>query len=66
MSNARPTAEQLHKKYQSALQAYARQLADLIRTQLGVKDIRMNYIGPVIGTHSGPDTIALFFMGSPR
>lgn len=44
----------------------ARQLADLIRTQLGVKDIRMNYIGPVIGTHSGPDTIALFFMGSPR
>ena len=28
MSNARPTAEQLHKKYQSALQAYARQLAD--------------------------------------
>ena len=28
MSNARPTAEQLHKKYQSALQSYARQLAD--------------------------------------
>ena len=28
MSNSRPTAEQLHKKYQSAIQSYARQLAD--------------------------------------
>ena len=28
MSNSRPTAEQLHKKYQFALQSYARQLAD--------------------------------------
>ena len=28
MSNSRPSAEQLHKKYQSAIQAYARQLAD--------------------------------------
>lgn len=28
MSNSRPTAEQLHKKYQSALRSYARQLAD--------------------------------------
>lgn len=28
MSNSRPTAEQLRKKYQSAIQSYARQLAD--------------------------------------
>ena len=27
---------------------------------------RMNYIGPVIGSHSGPGTVALFFVGTKR
>ena len=27
---------------------------------------RMNYIGPVIGSHSGPGTVAVFFMGVKR
>ena len=44
----------------------ARLLADMIRAQWGIEDIRMNYIGPVIGAHSGPDTIALFFLGDKR
>lgn len=44
----------------------AKQLADMIREQWGITDIRINFIGPVIGTHSGPDTIALFFMGTKR
>ena len=41
-------------------------VADAIRTRLGVTDIRINYVGPVIGNHSGPGTIALFFLGSGR
>nr|MDD6335436.1 DegV family protein [bacterium] len=32
----------------------------------GVKEIVKGYIGPVIGSHSGPGTIALFFMGKDR
>ncbi len=41
-------------------------LANLIREKLNVRDIKMNYIGPVIGAHSGPGTIALFFLGTER
>ncbi len=41
-------------------------LAKLIREQFKVKDIVINPIGPVIGTHSGPGTIALFFFGTGR
>lgn len=32
----------------------------------GVKDILINYVGPVIGAHSGPGTLALFFVGAQR
>ncbi len=31
-----------------------------------IKDIKYSFIGPVIGAHSGPGTIALFFIGSKR
>lgn len=37
-----------------------------VRDRLGVKDIRINFIGPVIGAHSGPGTVALFFLGKKR
>ncbi len=33
---------------------------------LGVKEILVNYVGPVIGAHSGPGTLALFFVGRER
>ena len=32
----------------------------------GVKDIYINFIGPVIGAHSGPGTLALFYLGKER
>jgi DegV family protein with EDD domain len=32
----------------------------------GYTDITINYIGPVIGAHSGPGTVALFFVGEER
>lgn len=41
-------------------------LADMIRDRMGVTDIDIYYIGPVIGAHSGPGTLALFYMGSER
>ena len=41
-------------------------VAGEIRRRLGVEDIRINYIGPVIGNHAGPGTIALFFLGTKR
>ena len=30
------------------------------------KTVHINYVGPVIGNHSGPGTMALFFLGSER
>lgn len=44
----------------------AQKVAALVRKRMKVKDIVINYIGPVIGAHSGPGTIALFFLGSHR
>ena len=39
---------------------------DEVRRRFSVKDVIINYVGPVIGTHSGPGTIALFFLGVHR
>ena len=44
----------------------AKRLADMISAELGVTDILISEIGPVIGAHSGPGTIALFYLGSKR
>lgn len=44
----------------------AEYLAELVREKFGIQNILIDYIGPTIGSHSGPGTLALFFMGSPR
>ena len=44
----------------------AKFVAEEIRRRLGTEDIRINYIGPVIGNHAGPGTVALFFLGTER
>lgn len=44
----------------------AETLAEMVRSRFGIQDIMIDYIGPVIGTHSGPGTLALYFFGSPR
>ena len=41
-------------------------LKEKIKEKINVKDIIINYIGPAVGTHSGPGTIALFFLGNKR
>ena len=37
-----------------------------MREKLGVQQVEVGYIGPVIGAHSGPGTVALFFLGKER
>lgn len=44
----------------------AQTVASMITERFGIKDILINYVGPTIGTHSGPGTVALFFMGNAR
>ena len=44
----------------------AKKLADMVSAELGVTDILISEIGPVIGAHSGPGTVALFYLGSKR
>ena len=47
-------------------EAEARQLADLIAAEVPVKGFVFNHVGPVIGSHFGPGTIALFHVGTHR
>lgn len=44
----------------------AEYLAGIMRERFHVKDVIISYVGPVIGAHSGPGTIALFFLGTER
>ena len=44
----------------------ARYLEDKLKTQYGVKNVVIYYTGAVIGSHSGPGTLALFFLGDHR
>lgn len=37
-----------------------------VRRRMRVRDVLINYVDPVIGAHSGPGTVALFFLGSER
>ena len=46
--------------------ADAEYVANRVREKFGVKNIYINFIGPVIGAHSGPGTVALFFIGEHR
>lgn len=41
-------------------------LAGLIKEGLKVKDIEFFTLGPIIGAHAGPGTVAVFFMGDVR
>lgn len=44
----------------------AKFVAEEVKKRVEVKDVLINCIGPVIGAHSGPGTLALFFVGSKR
>ncbi|MEY8403693.1 DegV family protein [Oscillospiraceae bacterium 44-34] len=38
----------------------------MVKERFGVKEVYINYVGPVIGAHSGPGTVALFYVGTNR
>lgn len=44
----------------------AEYVAEKVKEEFGVEDIVINYVDPVIGAHSGPGTLALFFLASNR
>ncbi|GHU65575.1 hypothetical protein FACS1894184_01620 [Clostridia bacterium] len=39
---------------------------DALIKDVGVKDVMIGYAGPVIGSHTGPGVIAVFFVGNGR
>ncbi len=44
----------------------AQYLAQILKRDCGVENVIINYVGAVIGSHSGPGTLALFFLGKER
>ena len=44
----------------------ARYLEGLLKERCGVKNVIISYVGAVIGSHAGPGTLALFFLGTHR
>ena len=44
----------------------ARRLESILKEKYGVKEAFIGYTGAVIGSHSGPGTLALFFVGKER
>ena len=44
----------------------AQYLAQLMKERCGAKEVFIGYTGAVIGSHSGPGTLALFYLGTHR
>ena len=44
----------------------AKAVAQTIQDRFGTPTVHINYIGPVIGSHTGPNTMGLFFVGTKR
>jgi len=44
----------------------AQLVADEIKKRFGTQEFRFNHVGPVIGAHTGPGVVALFFLGKER
>ena len=44
----------------------ANYLAERMKNELGVPEVIVGYTGPVIGAHSGPGTLAVFYLGTER
>jgi len=47
-------------------EADAKYVGDKIKEKYGVKDVCISMIGPVIGTHAGPGTVAVFWLATQR
>jgi len=60
-----PEKQIIHISHGDCLEE-AQMLANLIREALPVIDVRISYVGSVIGAHTGPGVIAIFCMGDTR
>ena len=60
-----PEKQIIHISHGDCLEE-AQMLANLIREALPVIDVRISYVGSVIGAHTGPGVIAVFCMGDTR
>lgn len=41
-------------------------VAEQVKERFGIQEFIINYVSPTIGAHSGPGTVALFFLGKER
>ena len=41
-------------------------VAEEVRRRLGVREVYIHYVGPVIGSHTGAGVMTLFFVGRER
>ena len=60
-----PASQTMYISHSACLED-AQFVADEVKRRYGVKEIVINSIGPVIGAHTGPGCVALFFMGKHR
>jgi DegV family protein with EDD domain len=60
-----PASQTVFISHGDALQD-AEYVAERVRETLGVTRIVINPIGPVVGSHAGPGTVALFFLAAKR
>lgn len=44
----------------------AEYLRDLLLKEVKVKDVMINYVGPIIGSHTGPGMLCMVFLGKER
>ena len=45
---------------------YVAYVKELLKERFNVTDVRADFIGPVIGAHTGCGTLGLFFVGTKR
>ena len=62
----KPVAEQTVFVCHANCPDYADFVKELLRERFGITDVRSDFIGPVIGAHTGCGTLGLFFMGETR
>lgn len=63
--SALPGKQTVFISHASALED-AEKLAEMIKENFEIEEIIINSLGPVIGTHAGYGTLALFFIGQSR
>lgn len=60
-----PEEQTLYISHSNAIES-AVEFAEMLKKELGFKDVYYSYIGSIIGSHTGPGLIAVFFHGKNR